>query len=152
MAVALPGTAIATEDTHVAWQGIATTTASTSAQCAGVLESVLGDAYVSVFRPKTSSTDTNTYLSFALLRAAFTLENLSESTAHQMHGSGSDEIFGVDGRAKFFEGTGTYFLSISPAAITASTPVVTITGKISNFLNTPGCDVTFTGVYAKRVG
>ncbi len=146
----LPATAFAL-DTQAAWQGIATVTASTTAQCAGIGATTVGDAMVSVFRPKIASTDTKTYLSFVFLRAAFTVENTSESTIHQMHGAGNDDILGVDGRANFIDGAGTYSLAISPAAVVATTPVITITGKINNYFNVTGCDVTFTGVYAKRV-
>lgn len=148
--VFLPATALAL-DTQAAWQGIATVTAETAAQCAGVGGTTVGDAMVSVFRPKIASTDTATFLSFVFLRAAFTVENTNESTIHQMHGAGNDDIFGVNGRAKFFEGTGTYSLTISPAAVVVTTPVITVTGKINNFFDVVGCDVTFTGVYAKRV-
>jgi hypothetical protein len=146
----LPATASAL-DTQAAWQGIATVTASTAAQCAGVGGTTVGDAMVSVFRPKIASTDTNTYLSFSFLRATFTVENTSESTIHQMHGAGNDDILGVDGRAKFIDGTGTYSLTINPAMVVATTAVITITGKINNYFDVTGCDVTFTGVYAKRV-
>ena len=146
----VPGTAVAL-DTQAAWQGIATVTASTTAQCAGVGGTTVTDAMVSVYRPKIASTDTPTYLSFSFLRATFTVENTSETTVHQMHGAGNDDILGVDGRAKFIDGTGTYSLTISPAAVVATTPVVTITGKVNNFFDVVGCDVTFTGVYAKRV-
>ncbi len=135
--VSLPGTALAL-DTQAAWQGIATVTASTAAQCAGVGGTAVGDANVSIFRPKIASTDTNTYLSFAFLRAAFTVENASEPTVRQMHGTGNGDIYGVNGRARFIDGLGTYSLTISPAAVVASTPVVTITGKINNFFDVAG--------------
>lgn len=138
-------------DTQESWQGIATTTASTTAQCNGAYGSTVGETEVSVFRPKIKSTDTKTYLSFVFLRAAETLENLSELTVHQMHGSGTVEGYGVSSKGEFYDFTGTYSLTISPAAITASTPVVTISGKIANLGNSPGCIVTFTGVYGKRV-
>jgi hypothetical protein len=149
--LALLPTGASALDTQAAWQGIATVTASTTAQCAGVGGTTVDDAMVSVYRPKIASTDTPTYLSFAFLRAALTVENTSEATVHQMHGSGNDDILGVDSRARFIDGTGTYSLAISPASVVATTPVVTITGKINNFFNVAGCDVTFTGVYAKRV-
>lgn len=138
-------------DTQPSWQGIATTTASTTAQCDGAYGSTVGETEVSVFRPKIKSTDTNTYLSFVFLRAAETLENRSELTVHQMHGAGSLEGYGVSSKGEFYEFTGTYSLTISPAEITASTPVITISGKIANLGNNPGCIVTFTGVYGKRV-
>lgn len=148
--VSLPGSAFAL-DTQAAWQGIATTTASTTAQCAGIGGTLPSDAEISVFRPRIASADPATYLSFVFLRAVFTVENTSEATVHQMHGSGNDNIFGVNSRAKFFDGSGTYSLAITPATITTSTPVVTITGKINNFFDVAGCDVTFKGVYAKRI-
>lgn len=147
---ALPRAGLAA-DTQPAWQGIATTTAATTPQCAGVGGGVLGDAGVSVFRPKIKSTDTNTFLSFVFLRAAFTIENTSEATVHQMHGAGNDEVFGVNGRAKFFEGIGTYSLTIAPAAIIASTPSITIVGKINNWFGVAGCNVTFRGVYGPHI-
>lgn len=147
----LPGAALAL-DTQLSWQGIAETTASTTAQCAGVGGTVPGDISVSVFRPKIKSTDTNTFLSFVFTRGAFTLENITEAKERQMHGSGSDDIFGVNGRAKFFEGTGTYSLTITPAVVVASTPIVTISGKINNFFDVAGCNVTFKGVYGPRTG
>ncbi|MGH7028938.1 MAG: hypothetical protein ACREE9_05220 [Stellaceae bacterium] len=138
-------------DTQPAWQGIATTTASTSAQCDGVGGSVVGDAQVSVFRPKIRSTDDNTYLSFVYLRAAVTFQNLTETTVHQMHGSGGYGALGVDSRAKFIAGQGRYTVSLTPFPVTEATPVVTIIAKINNFFDVPGCNVTFHGVYAKRI-
>jgi len=145
----LPGAALAA-DTQLAWQGIITITASTTA-CSSNLAAGLGDPVVSVFRPKIKSTDSNSFLSFHFFRSAFTLENTSESTVHQMHGSGNYDGFAVDGRALFFDYTGTYSLTITPAAIVASTPVVTITGKINNYFDTAGCNVTFEGVYGPYI-
>lgn len=138
-------------DTQPAWQGIVTTTAATTAQCAGTGGGLPGDAEVSVFRPKIKTTDTNTFLSFVFLRAAFSLENTSEMTAHQMHGAGTADVFGVNGRGKFFEGIGTYSLTIAPAAIVATTPSITIVGKINNWFGVAGCSVTFRGVYGPRI-
>ncbi|HEY3911739.1 MAG TPA: hypothetical protein VGM07_17910 [Stellaceae bacterium] len=113
--------------------------------------SAVGDTEVSIFRPKILSTDTKTFLSFVFLRAAYTWENTSESTVHQMHGSGNYESFGVNSRAKFFDDTGPYSFAVTPATITASTPVITITGTIKDYIDVPGCTVTFKGVYAPRI-
>jgi len=81
--VFLPGSALAAP-----WEGYATVTASTP-QCSGVIGTNPGDTYVSIFRPKVAVTDSPTFLSFVFLRAAVTQENTSESTVHQMNGSGN---------------------------------------------------------------
>jgi hypothetical protein len=146
----LPGSAFALDSQRV-WQGIATTTASTTAQCQGVYGSAVDDTEVSIFRPKILSTDTNTSLSFVFLRAAFSWENASESTVKQMHGTGNYDGFAVNSRAKFFDYTGQYSFTVSPATIIASTPSITITGTIKNYIDVPGCNVTFKGVYAPRI-
>lgn len=155
----LPGAALAL-DSQLAWQGIVTVTAATTACAAAdgaapsgaaVAGAAPGDAEVSVFRPKIASTDTATFLSWVYLRSSFTLENTSESTVHQMHGAGNFGGYAVNSRAKFFDYTGTYSLTVTPAAIVASTPVVTITGRITNWFDVPGCNVSFTGVYGQRI-
>jgi hypothetical protein len=106
--VSLPPAALAL-DNQLVWQGIITVTAATTA-CAAVDGAAPGDAEVSVFRPKIASTDTATFLSWVYLRSAFTLENTSESTAHQMHGAGKFDGYAVNSRAKFFDYSGTYSL------------------------------------------
>lgn len=143
--------ALAAGDTQAAWEGYATNTAST-AQCAGVGGTGVSDTHVSIFRPHILSTDTPTFLSIMHLRAALTLQNTSEATVHQMHGTGNYTGYGVNSRAKGFTYTGgTYTLTITPATIVASTPIVNITGTIKNVFNTAGCNVTFKGVYVKRI-
>jgi hypothetical protein len=133
-----------------AWEGYATVTAST-AQCSGLAGTTLGDTQVSIFRPKIASTDLPTFLSFVFLRAAITQENTSESIVHQMNGSGNYTGFAIGSRARFAQYTGTYNLTITPATITAATPSVTIDGRITNFFNTTGCNVTFEGAYVQRI-
>jgi hypothetical protein len=136
------------------WEGFVTVTASTS-QCSGAGGgaggTAPGDTYVSIFRPKIAVTDSPSYLSFVLLRAALTQQNTSESTVHQMNGSGNYTGFGIGSRAGFGQYTGTYNLAITPATITASTPSVMIDGTITNFFNTTGCNVTFEGAYVARI-
>ncbi len=157
--VSLPPAALAL-DSQLVWQGIITVTAATTACAsiegaapggAAVAGAAPGDVEVSIFRPKIASTDTATFLSWVYLRSAFTLENTSEATVHQMHGAGNFEGFAANSRAKFFDYTGTYSLTVTPATVVASTPVVTITGKITNWFDVPGCNVSFTGVYGPRV-
>jgi hypothetical protein len=144
----------ATSAAPQAWEGYATVTASTS-QCSGAGGgaggTAPGDTYVSIFRPKIAVTDSASYLSFVLLRAALTQQNTSESTVHQMNGSGNYTGFGIGSRAGFGQYTGTYNLAITPATITASTSSVMIDGTITNFFNTTGCNVTFEGAYVARI-
>jgi hypothetical protein len=142
----LPGPALAAP---VSWEGFATVTASTG--CSGVPGTALGDTHVSIFRPKIASTDTPTFLSFVLLRSAFTQENASESTVHQMNGSGNYTGFAIGPRAGFAQYSGTYKLTITPAPVTASTPSVIIDGTITHYLNATGCSVTFEGAYVQRI-
>jgi hypothetical protein len=76
-----------------------------------------------------------------------------------MNGSGNYTGFGIGSRAGFGQYAGTYNLTVVPATITAATPAtitaftdaVTITGTITNFFNTTGCNVTFEGVYVQRI-
>jgi hypothetical protein len=132
------------------WEGYATITAS-SPQCSGTGGTNPGDTLVSIYRPQIASTDTPTYLSFVLLRAAFTQENTSEPTVHQMNGSGNYTGFEVGSHAFFSQYTGTYNLTVTPAIVTGLTPSVTIDGTIINFFNITGCNVTFEGVYVERI-
>lgn len=138
-------------DTQAAWEGYATTTAST-AQCAGIGGTGVGDTHVSIFRPHITARDTDTFLSMMHLRAAITFDNTSEATVHQMHGAGNYTAYGVNSRAKGFTYTGgTYSLTVTPASIVASTPIVNITGTLNNYFNTTGCNITFKAVYVKRI-
>jgi hypothetical protein len=147
LAYLLSGAALAAPQ---AWEGYATVTAST-AQCSGVGGTSVGDTHVSIFRPKIAVTDSSTFLSFVFLRAAVTQENTSESTVHQMNGSGNYTAFAIGSRAGFAQYTGTYNLTITPATVTIATPSVSIDGTITNFFNTTGCNVTFEGAYVERI-
>jgi hypothetical protein len=131
------------------WEGFATVTASTG--CSGVAGATPGDTHVSIFRPKIASTDTPTFLSFVFLRAALTQENASESTVHQMNGSGNYTGFAIGSRAAFSQYSGTYKLTLTPPTITAATPSVIIDGTITNYFNATGCSVTFEGAYVQRI-
>jgi len=139
------------KDKQVVWEGYATNTGSTT-QCKGVGGTGMSDTHVSIFRPHIEGTDTPTYLSMMHLRAALTIENNDEGTVHQMHGNGSYKGYGVNSRAKGFNyWGGTYSLTITPATIGTGVSKVTITGTITKYFNTPGCNVTFKGVYVKRI-
>jgi len=144
--VSLPGAALAAASV---WDGFVTVAAATP-QCSGVGGTVPGDTHVSVFRPKITSTEGPSFLSFVFLRAAVTHQNTSEATVPLMNGSGNYTAFLVGNHAAFSQYTGTYNLTVTPAIITAATPSVTIDGTINNYLNVSGCSVTFVGSYAER--
>jgi hypothetical protein len=133
-----------------AWEGYATVVSS-ALQCAGVDGTAPGDTHVSIFRPKIANTDLPSFLSFVFLRAAVTQENASETTVHQMNGSGNYTGFAIGSRAGFAQYTGTYKLTLTPATITAETSSVTISGTFTNVFNTVGCNVSFVGAYVQRI-
>jgi hypothetical protein len=141
------GTSYAAGDSQEAWIGVAQVTLSTAA-CAGVGGTAVGSSHISVYRPKIKSTDSITYLSIIGFEAALTLGNESETTAPQMHGSGTYKGSAIDRRALPFSYTAGYNFMITPAPlVTATTAVVTITGTVDNYFNNAGCNVTFTATY-----
>jgi hypothetical protein len=152
MIISAPGAGLAA-DTQAAWEGFVTITASTSA-CAGLGGTGVSDTHVSIYRPHILSTDTVSWLSIVHLRASLALGNLSESTIPQMQGTGSYAGHGLDSRALTYQYSGTnasYSFTITPAVIAETTPVVNIVGTINDFNNTFGCNLTFKGVYVKRI-
>lgn len=146
--VAFTSGAALAADTQKTWQGLVTIYTVTS-QCASANTEV-GDFVTAVYRPKLASTNTNTFLSFIYSRAAMTFQNMSEATRPQMRGAGNYTSTGINGRAKSFSNSSTYSFTITPATITASTPSVTINGKINNYFATVGCTVTFAGGFGRR--
>ncbi len=140
---------VAAADTQLAWDGFAKVTASTS-QCAaaGIGGVAVGSQHVSVFRPKILSTDTPTFIALIYPTAALTFENTSETTIHQMHGSGNYQGTAINGKAKAFTFSGTYKFTISPASVTAATTEVGITGTLNNYFGATGCSVSFDAFYA----
>jgi hypothetical protein len=142
--ISAAGSAVAT-DTQAVWQGMASTP-----QCASIGGTKVGDSLISRFRPHIAAGDTNTFLSQSFLGTAITIENTSEATIHQMHGSGNYTAYVVNARARGFKYNGSYSLAVTPPTITAETLSVDVTGTIKNLWNASGCDVTFTGTYQLR--
>lgn len=133
-------------DTQAFWAGLAIVTGSTG--CTGVGGTGAGDVHVSVYRPKIKSTDTSSFLSLMGTVSAITFKNSSESTAHQMNGSGSYSATAINKRAKSFTYTGSFSLTINPAPVTAATSVVTVEGTINDYFDVVGCNITFQGAYS----
>ncbi|MGH7060822.1 MAG: hypothetical protein ACREFH_10570 [Stellaceae bacterium] len=124
-------------------------TRSTS-QCttAGIGGVSAGAVHASVFRPKIRSSDTSTFISILATLSALTFENTSETTVHQMHGSGNYSGTAINDKAKTFSFSGTYKLTVSPASVTAATTEVGIVGTLSNYFGAAGCSVSFDAFYA----
>jgi hypothetical protein len=143
--------AAAAVDTQAAWVGFMQNTAASTTACAGVGGAGVGDIHVSVYRPHINPTDTPTYLAVVFLRAAFTLQNSSESKNPQMNGSGADTATIIDGRGAAGTPLGTYSgIVVTPRPVLETTNVVTITGTIDSYFNVPGCNVTFKAEYVKE--
>jgi hypothetical protein len=137
------------------WQGIATTT-SASAECVGSnglrpSGSSPDDIQVSVYLPAIPPTTLTSYLSFFFFRAAQTWENSNEASNPQMHGAGNMEIYYIASHANFLNLVGLFNLKITPATVVPTTPVVQITGSITNYGGYEGCKVSFTGIYSRRL-
>jgi hypothetical protein len=148
--LALTSTSVWAIDNQASWQGF-TTVASRTAACGRLGGTSINDTAVSIYRPHIAVGDTPTFLSQIYTRYAISFKNTAESTAHQMHGSGKYAATVINHRAKAFTyGGGTYNLTITPARIVATTPYVTITGTINNFLNTAGCNIGIKGTYVKE--
>jgi hypothetical protein len=142
--------ALRAADTQAAWEGFVETTAASSG-CSGVSGATVGDVYLSIYRPKINSTDTNSFLSFIRLRAALDLQNTSETTAKQMNGTGNYSGDGINNRALSFTYNSTYRFTVTPSPVTSTTNTIKITGTFDNFFNNAGCNLTIEGVYMPRV-
>jgi hypothetical protein len=140
-------------DTHIAWEGFLTFTGNRPAACDTTGGVANYDTHVSIYRPKLGSGDTSpTFLSILFTRAVLDLQNTSESTAHQMNGTGNYSGFAVNSKAKAFQYTGgTFNLTVTPNPVTADTNTVSITGTIANMFNTAGCNRTFKAIYVKKI-
>jgi hypothetical protein len=132
-------------DNHARWSGKLIVTNVTAA-CADVYGTDPLAFHSSVYRPKLSPDDGPTYLSILGSEAARTLENTSESSAHQMQGSGNYHASAIDSAALPFTFNGTYSFTITPSVVTAATPTVTIVGTIHDFV-AAGCTIAFRAAY-----
>jgi hypothetical protein len=73
------------------------------------------------------------------------------SPGGSLFGSGTYVADGISGSAERLpRSTGTFSLAILPATITDSTPAVTISGSLTDFLGVKGCTVTLNAALALR--
>lgn len=144
------GTPAIAADTHSAWQGFLTVTATTAA-CAGIGGTAVGDTNVSIYRAGQSTTDI-TSISIIYTRAAINLQNLDEVNNRQMRGNGSAKVVAMNGKGKPFSYNTTYSdIITTPANILNGSPYATMTGTFYNMWNTNGCNLTFKATYNKQL-
>ncbi len=137
-------------DTHTAWLGFFTVTATTAA-CAGIGGTSVGDTNVSVYRAGQSATDT-TSMSIIFTKAAINFANANEAANRQMRGNGTANVSAMNGKGKPFSYSTTYSSIVTtPANVLNGTQYVTITGVLNNMWTIAGCNVTFKAVYGKEV-
>jgi hypothetical protein len=110
--------------------------------------------YVSVYRPNIAPPPPNQAdeaLTLVSPRSAFLLE--TTATGKTLRGKVSANGIAISSRATVSSnpsGPTTVALTITPAKITASTPVVQIKGTINNLFNIAGCNVSVVGALGLR--
>ena len=118
-------------DNHVAWEGFLTVTAS-SAGCAGVTGSQVGDVMKSTYRAGLTPSELSA-LNIIYIRGAINLTNVNESANSQLRGSGTATFRVMNARALSYNYTGNYLnIVTTPAKVLAGSPYVTITGILNN--------------------
>jgi hypothetical protein len=144
--MALAGGNAGAADNARVWEGFLQITART-AQCSG--QPGTTGTHVSIYRPKIGGGVT--MLSIVYVRAAITIQNLSESGTPQMNGAGNYRGLVIGNKARFYKYSSTYNFPISPGTVLANTQIVTISGgTINNVFNKAGCTITFDAKYHKR--
>jgi len=134
--------------TPAVWQGDLFVTAVTSA-CTGVTGK--NNFYTTVYRPDVAPPplgQAKEALSIYTGRGAF----LIEAPGATLRGSVVANSTAITRYATLVGGTGTapVKLTITPATITATTPVVQISGTLGNFFNVSGCTAAVTAVLARQ--
>jgi len=136
-------------DTHVAWQGFFTVTGTTAA-CAGLGGTSVGDTNVSIYRPGFSTTD-HSSMNIIFTRAAMNVWNADETANPQMRGSGNATVHAMNSKAKPIQYSTTFSnIVTTPSTIFNGTTYLTITGTLNNMWTVSGCNVTFKATYAKE--
>jgi hypothetical protein len=130
------------------WQGFLFVTSATST-CTTDEVTAVDDYYTSVYRPNIAPPPTNqakAALSISFGRGIALLE----APGSTLRGSVNATSTLIGSRAELFTTSSPVDLKITPAKITASTPVVQISGTIANFLNGTSCNVAVNGVFGLR--
>ncbi|MCB1536727.1 MAG: hypothetical protein KDJ44_18965 [Rhodoblastus sp.] len=136
-------------DTHVAWQGFFTVTGTTAA-CAGIGGTSVGDTNVAVYRAGQTATDISS-MSIIFTRSAINFQNADEANNRQLRGNGTAYVKAMNKRGKPYAYQTTFSnITTSPATVYASSGYVVMTGTLNNMWTEPGCNVTFTATFGKE--
>ena len=141
--------------TYYIWQGVAivdSATAQCSAGASGRSNVIKGAVLTSLVRPKgLGSNGTDSRVSFTLdSDAEFALDLAGGLT---ISGPGSYAAYGVSSNGLLKANVGGVYsnFALSPSAPTVTTPSLTLTGTLENFMYQTGCTVTFHAGYTSRV-
>jgi hypothetical protein len=149
-ALATAGQAQAASEPQV-WQGTVFVESVTGACTTAGVTSV-GDYYTMVYRPIIPGSQTGPEgLTFIGARAGQAWYTLSATASFSSPAVANILALYSHATSTFAASTGGYSLTILPAPIATNTPTVTITGMLSNFWDTSGCNVTISAALAARV-
>lgn len=113
---------------------------------------VVGDYSTAIYRPKLAGDTQPGALN--IIRARFAGAMIDLSAGGQFRGSGTYDYAQTSSRGGFFTVTNAGRYSdfvVKPATISAATEVVTLVGRITNYLGDAGCNVGVKGTFGKRV-
>jgi hypothetical protein len=107
------------------------------------------DFYTAVYRPVING-DTNPG-ALHLYQPRHAIRMVDNCAGGQFQGSGAYSALTIGTRGQSLDYAGTYSnVVVKPAAITATTPSLTITGSIANFRDAAGCTITFRSSFELR--
>lgn len=129
----------------VVWQGDLFFTSVTKV-CIANNTIFAGDFARAVYRPQLVSGDPSEGLSIIFPRAALILE----ASGKTLRGNAAATETSIGSHAGIGQDSTTVTLKITPAKITASTPVVQISGTLRNVFTISGCNATIVGVLGLR--
>ena len=127
------------------WQGTFMVTAVAGTACTG--EVVIGDHFIAMYTPaNVSDNGPNTHLAFYRPRSAWSLRVAGLPTANETYAA-----MQIGSRGGFDPSSGRVLaFSTAPASVVATTPIVAINTRISNFHNVTGCTATIQGALVRR--
>lgn len=138
---------------EVAWQGEIVLASATPA-CQPFWKT--GDFARVVFRPANdgdtiTTNDADSYFSIFTLRSAFAHKVIG---GQFVQGGTGDPYFGsgINSRGKAFNFQGGTYRNVvvTPSVITASTPIIKVSGVVTKFTSVVGCTVVFRAHLSKR--
>jgi hypothetical protein len=150
LAAGVAVTSVAQAAEPLVWQGEEFVTNVTPA-CTTNGDSAIGDFHLVVYRPFiAASADNLNPDGLLLVGSRFAVHLLATHTSLRGTASATETALGSHGGVS--SDPTTVDLKITPAAITAKTTSVQITGKINNFFNEPpGCTITINASLLPRV-